>query len=115
MAGCRSARDRGASGVPGLSEKQFQQQVTDLCGWLGLRYYHTYDSRRSNPGFPDLLIVGSRTIFVELKSESGRMSRAQREWMEALDASGQEGHVWRPSDFDTVVRVLRELAHWPVA
>jgi VRR-NUC domain len=101
----------GARRSRGLSEKQYQQQVTDLCDWLGLRYYHTYDSRRSPSGFPDLVIVGRwRTIFVELKSESGRLSAKQAEWINDLRQTGQYAHVVRPSDWEWFKQTLFVLA-----
>lgn len=93
-----------------LSEKQFQQQVEDLCQWLGLRYYHTHDSRRSVGGFPDLVIVGTRTIFAELKSHKGRVAHTQAEWINDLRKSGQEAYLWRPDDFDRIRSLLVELA-----
>lgn len=105
---------RGDHRVParrtGLTEKQFQAQVTDLCGWLGLRYYHTHDSRRSPEGFPDLVIVGRATVFVELKSEGGRLTRAQRAWIEDLRTSGQKAYIWRPGDWEWVQQILFDLS-----
>ena len=48
--------------------------VVDLARTLGWRVYHTYDSRRSQPGFPDLVLVRERILFLELKSETGKLS-----------------------------------------
>ena len=85
--------------------------VTDLCRWLRLRWYHTHDSRRSNAGFPDLVIVGpGEVIYAELKSERGRLSSAQAEWIEALNAAGTKAYVWRPSDMREISQILRDLA-----
>jgi hypothetical protein len=36
---------------------------------------------------------------VELKSELGRTSPEQEEWLAAFAQAGVESHVWRPSDF----------------
>lgn len=98
-----------------LTEKAFQQRVTDLCDWYGLAWYHTHDSRRSPSGFPDLVVVGTRTVFVELKSEKGRVSTAQREWLQNLNDSGEWTAVWRPSDWEAVKTVLGALAGRRVA
>ncbi len=94
-----------------MSETEFQRMVTDLCLYLNLRYYHTYDSRRSNAGFPDLVIVGKNAvIYAELKSSTGRVSTAQREWHDDLASAGQPVYVWRPEDIYEIKDVLTKLA-----
>lgn len=70
-----------------------------LCKILGVRYFHPYDSRRCVPGFPDLVLVGSRGLaFRELKSEAGVLRPEQREWGYALRGIGHDWNVWRPAD-----------------
>ncbi len=90
-----------------LTEKQFQAQVIELaryCGWL---LYHTYDSRRSTPGFPDLVLArDNRIIFAELKTEKGRISAAQKEWAEKLTKTPAEYYLWRPSDWESIEKIL---------
>ena len=77
-----------------------------LTGWL---VYHTHDSRRSEPGFPDLIMVrGTRMIAAEVKSVSGRVSQAQQAWLDAIGAvDAVSAHVWRPDDWDQIVDMLR--------
>ena len=58
-----------------LPEKELQQLVSDLCGWLGLFHYHPRNSAGSAPGWPDSTVIGERVIFRELKSEYGRSRR----------------------------------------
>ena len=91
-----------------LSERDFQRQVVELAELTGWRTYHTYDSRNSHPGFPDLVLVRApRLIFAELKRERGRVAAAQREWAEDLEACpGVEYYLWRPSDWDEIKQVL---------
>src|SRR5262249_31803425 len=89
-----------------LAEKEFQAQVVQLARLLRWRVYHTYDSRRSAPGLPDLLLVRERVLWAELKTESGRVTPAQRAWIEALAAAGQEVRLWRPRDWPTIQAVL---------
>lgn len=94
-----------------LTEDQFQQQVTDLCDVLRLKWHHETDSRRSKAGFPDLVIAGPEgVVFAELKTEKGKVSKKQQEWMDALLASRQHAYVWRPSQLPQINVVLHLLA-----
>ncbi len=80
-----------------LTEAQFQEKVTTRARARGWLVYHTYDSRRSAPGFPDLVLArDGRVMFVELKASSGRISAAQREWLTALGATDPAGNVSNP-------------------
>ena len=92
-----------------VSEKAFMSAVVDLARLTGWLCYHTFDSRRSEAGFPDLVLArGGRLVFVELKTEQGRVTDAQSEWLEALAlCPGVEVHVWRPGDWDAIERTLR--------
>lgn len=86
-----------------LSEKAWQEQVLELAGYYRWEHFHVYDSRRSDPGWPDLVLVRPpELVFVELKTDRGRLRAAQTAWLERLAACGQEVYVWRPSDFDAV-------------
>ena len=81
-----------------ITEKQFQSAVLKLARHTGWLCYHTFDSRRSQPGFPDLVMVrDGEIVFAELKSEKGKLTDAQRRWLTDLDMAGAETHVWRPS------------------
>jgi hypothetical protein len=83
-----------------ISEKQLQEAVIELAEWLGWLSYHTYDSRRSQPGFPDLILVRrDRCIAVELKSERGKVTADQQTWLDALATAGIVTAVWRPIDW----------------
>ena len=96
--------------APQITEKAFQAQVVQLAKvyhWEPV--YHTFDSRRSCPGFPDLVMLrGKRIIYAELKTEHGKLSMYQSLWLEALRKVPQnEVFIWRPSDFDDIEKVLR--------
>ena len=69
-----------------------------LCARLGVRWYHAYDSRRSVPGWPDLVLVGHSIMFRELKSATGTLRPEQREWRDELRAAGANWAIWRPAD-----------------
>lgn len=86
------------------SEDDFAQAVRDYAKLMGFMHYHTHRSDRSEPGFPDCVMVrGSRLIFAELKRDNaaprvrkdvaeqhppwlrGRaITEAQASWLEAL-------------------------------
>ena len=92
-----------------ISEKHFQSQVLDLAKLSGWLVYHTFDSCRSVPGFPDLVLVRPpRLIFAELKSEEGRIRPEQRAWLEALSGCTQaaESCLWRPRDLEEAQKIL---------
>lgn len=78
------------------------RSLARLTGWL---CYHTRDSRGSDPGFPDLVLVrDGRVVFAELKSAKGRLRPEQSLWIQALDRVELEGRgvtsvVWRPHDW----------------
>ena len=89
------------------TEKQFQAkviQVAKLCGWI---CYHTHDSRRSEPGFPDLVLVKERVIFRELKTDKGRLTPAQKMWGKDLTDAGADWAIWRPSMLEEIYKELR--------
>lgn len=89
-------------------EKDWQQAVMDLARLRGWLCYHTHDSRRSEPGFPDLVMVrGDRVLYRELKREGNKPTAEQRRWIDALWDAGQDVAVWTlPRDWDDVVAVL---------
>ncbi len=90
-----------------IKEKNFLQLVRNAAHLAGWRTYHTYDSRRSEEGWPDLVLCKPpRLLIVELKSQSGRLRPSQVEWLDALTRCGIECHVWRPSDWQTICKVL---------
>lgn len=95
--------------LPHITEKQFLAQVLELAALCHWRAYHSWISIRSAQGFPDLVMVRlSRILFVELKSERGRVSPAQQEWLNDLALTGKvEVEIWRPSNWETLVEVLR--------
>lgn len=98
--------------ILGWSEVTFQNNVIRLAKSLGYGLiYHTHDSRRSQPGFPDLVMVNVRSrrmLIRELKATKGRVSPAQKEWAEGFLAVGADFGFWRPEDWVSG-RIQREL------
>lgn len=101
--------DQGRPKTPApsiVSEKQFQSAVIALAKrhlWL---CYHTFDSRKSMAGFPDLVLVRDRIIFAELKTETGRPTADQERWLEGLREAGAEVYLWKPSDWVSIEATL---------
>ena len=94
---------------PYILEKDFQNTVVEYATGMGWLFYHTYDSRRSTKGFPDLAMVREpRLVFAELKSHKGILSDDQALWLEKLGGvPAVETYLWRPTDWDDIVKVLR--------
>ena len=94
----------------GMHEVTLQARVRNLA--LGLNrdgrevlFYHTHNSKRSDPGFPDCVIGVTwwakapepRMIAAELKTEKGKLTAAQIEWLTFFYHADVETYVWRPS------------------
>lgn len=86
-------------GVDGeLLESAWQNTIVGLARTLGYTAYHTHDSRRSESGFPDLVLAkpGSPVIYAELKRHDGKVSAKQQLWLDLLaGASGSAVYLWR--------------------
>ena len=115
-----------------IKEEDFFQQILDLAHIFGWRVAHFRPARTKNgwrtavagdgAGFPDVVMVKSpRLIFAELKSEKGKLTPEQEEWLDGLgscgdavrqlghlvDKEGVEVYLWRPSDLDNIIDILR--------
>src|SRR5687767_3407358 len=97
-----------------MSERELQAQVIELARMVGWLVYHTHDSRRSEPGFPDLVMVHERSgalLFAELKTTTGRVTMEQDRWLRALAVRGY-AFVWRPEHLtdESIARALQRFA-----
>jgi len=110
----RSAYDQ-VSGT--VSEKAFMDTILQAAEIYGWWTYHTHDSRRSTAGFPDLVLIKPpRVIFLEVKSERGRLSREQADVLAMLqecgplscrfERDGVSAAMVRPSDWEQIVEWL---------
>lgn len=102
-----------------VSERDFQRSVIELAKTLGWKVGHFHDSRRQvrpnvfvgdkdAAGFPDLVLIRrDRLLFAELKTERGKLSPKQLEWLGLLELAEQWTYVWRPSMMDDILKVLR--------
>jgi len=83
-----------------MSEDELQGTVRDMGKLRRWYAYHTYNSRKSEPGFPDLVMVrDGRLLFLELKRQNGKVSPAQADVLRKLQqVPCAEVHIVRPSD-----------------
>lgn len=100
---------------PETREQQWQAQVVRVAKELGLLVHHHYDSRRSEPGWPDLAIVDPRpgpgTLWlVECKTDRGKLSHAQEIWLRSLHGKTVVAETWRPGGIGEIVAKLRGQA-----
>ena len=89
-----------------LAEKIVQDSIVELAGMLGWLVYHTHDSRRSQAGFPDLVLVRERVIYAEIKRVGKQPRPSQVEWLNALSRAGAEVYLWTEADYDEVAAIL---------
>ena len=90
------------SGV--VTEAQWQRTVVEAAELFGWWVFHDHDSRRNQAGFPDLVLIRPpRVVFLELKRETGKLTRAQSEVLGMLeDCPGVEVEVARPSNWSSL-------------
>lgn len=101
-----------------LTEDELLRAVIDIAHLHGWRVAHfrPAQTQRGNwvtpvmadgKGFFDLVLVRNRVLFVELKSQKGRLSPEQRDWADAVAKTGGATRVWRPSDLPEIAEILK--------
>lgn len=95
--------------LPTISERAFQAQVIAAAEAMGWLCYHTHDSRRSQPGFPDLIMVrGYRMVALELKVGRRRPTPEQLVWLAAFRDVCQVDALWaKPDDWEQLMEILK--------
>ena len=102
-----------------MSESMLQQHVIALAraqGWL-VAHFRPGMTKRGNwitavqgdgAGFPDLVLVKGCVLYVELKTELGKLTDVQSTWMARLNHAGADTYVWRPSHWmnGTIEKIL---------
>ena len=89
------------------NERAFQNHVIWLAKAHGWLVYHTFNSRKSAPGFPDLVLVRvGRCIFAELKTDKSKPTKDQRKWLAELNETPCETYLWRPKDLREITEIL---------
>jgi Holliday junction resolvase len=128
-----------------ITEKQFATQVEDLLELYGWHWTHFRPAMlkdgkwrtaiSGHMGFPDYVAVrGIRLLFIELKSDKGKLSPEQQEWLDKLEeakvhftnqplivkdgkatmdinktrySETPEVYVFRPMDFEKMTNILK--------
>lgn len=104
-----------------ILEADFQALTTDLFATLGWDWNFTRRTRgkggrwttaTSKVGWPDLTLYtprfGGVLLFRELKTAKGVVSEEQDDVLAALRFAGQDACVWRPDDWDEMVRMASQ-------
>ena len=97
-----------------INEKEFQSLVVTTARENNWLVYHTFDSRKSSPGFPDLCLVRNGVImFVELKTDKGAVTTGQRQWIEQLLRHQYHCQrflmeIWRPHIWEKKKKLLTD-------
>ena len=103
-----SPRPAPAPPAEGISEKEFQAKVIELVKSYGWMAYHTFDSRRSEAGFPDLLLLrGEEIVVLELKVPPNKATAKQRAWLKAFERAHVGAHLVYPTDWNLLVEGLK--------
>lgn len=99
-----------------LTEADYQSMIVARAEALGWLVHHDRGDYRQciagQPGFPDLVMARcGRVVFAEIKSATGKVSKAQTKWLTELGYLGEsdapiEVYLWRPADWPQVVEVL---------
>ena len=104
-----------------MTEAVLQGRVQEVATGLGWWWYHAPDNRpggrsravqRVTPGWPDLVLVrGTRILYRELKTQTGRVTPEQSALHELLFDAGADVAVWRPMDLIDGT-IAADLARW---
>ena len=104
-----ASASRGADVTKQHQEEDLLTMVRGTAQHHGWLTYHTKDSRGSEPGWPDLVLVRAPTVlFVELKPRGGKATPAQWRWIQALSACGLDARVV-PYDSFEMRRLFADL------
>ena len=95
------------TGLP-ETEAGWLEFVRNYARYRKWRTMHPLRSDGTEPGWPDLTLCRPpRLVISELKTERGRVSPAQRNWLADLQACRTlEVYLWRPTQRPEVLEVL---------
>ncbi len=101
-----------------MLEAQFKNSVIEIATRYGWFVHHDLPAMnrrgawathiQGNTGFRDLVLLNNRgvLVFAELKTDIGRVSKQQEQWLERLDKTQAIVQVWRPNQMPTIIKFL---------
>lgn len=101
-----------------LTEKDFTKQVLEVAkrfGWMAVHFLPARVGKENRPvtaylgdgkGFFDIVAVRERVVFAELKIGSNKQTAEQLAWSRQAVVAGTEAYLWRPDDYDDIVKVF---------
>ena len=94
-----------------MTETQLKVKVQKYLKSIGAFYFKHSD--RFSAGVPDLSVVyNGRTIWIELKTNIGRVSKMQKFYIDAINNAGGEAYVCRSLDeVKDIIRAERSARH----
>lgn len=95
--------------LPPITEASFQKTVIGMARVLKWTCFHPRYSIGSDAGYPDLTLIHPThgALWLELKTRRGRISEAQRDWIDRLTDAGQRAYIVYPDQFDVIEALLR--------
>ena len=103
-AGRAGARDLPESGrrAPVVNHAELVREIRGRAQARGLTSWPTPPSTiLMEAGWVDLVVLGGRSLFIEVKSEDGRRTKAQIRMAGALTRAGLAYRLYRPSDLES--------------
>lgn len=106
-----------------MTESELMRGIVECARRLNFLVFHAVIARRSETGFPDLIIAGhGRVLAIECKTQRGRIRGAsqtkrgrylpgQQDWIDALAGGGVDARIVRPSEYDDVLAELQAIAN----
>lgn len=97
------------------TEDELLAKVIALAKMTGWQPYHTHDSRKSEPGFPDLVLTNGEDVLIwELKDNRRKPTADQERWLNLLQHTGKvEAGLRRPRDWPAIVERLTRKRNTP--
>ena len=108
-----------------MSERDLKNSIVNFARSYGWLVHHDLPSQRANgswatvtqgdSGFPDLVLIHpgnhskrlqAQVIYAELKTQRGKLTTGQQQWLDILQAAGQTAVVWRPADLQAIFTKL---------
>lgn len=102
-----------------LTEKELERAIAEMARFLGFMVFHARPAQTSKgwrtpvaydgKGYPDLTLVGNgRVVFLEVKSDKGKLSPDQEGWKRHIIQAGAEYFLltpqsWTSGEVDTIL------------